>query len=197
MTKELEVKQLLQELYGDVSPAEEAAMMDVFASSGAALPPMMPRAGLKARILRSVERPRHAFVDRVARLLDLSMQRAREVLDKFDDMVGWEAAGPGVMLFHLEAGPRLSGAVVGLVRVDAGILFPRHSHIGEEMVLVLQGGIRDESGQVFLPGDIAYMSAGSEHEFTALPGNELAYLAVVHEGVDFSPSGGPVILPRS
>lgn len=196
MTSPKNARALLEELFGDVSPEEEAALSEAFAMSATLVPPMTPSPALRARVLQAVERPRYAFLDRVARLLDLGAEKARALLDRVDDLASWEPSGPGVRLLHLEAGPSLANAVVGLVHVEAGTRFPRHAHIGQEYVLVLQGAIRDEDGRVLLSGDLAAMPPGSEHEFEALPGEDLLYLAVVHEGVDFGPSGGPKLLPR-
>lgn len=196
MSDHSDARELISELFDDLPPEEEALMMDTFALGAALSHPMAPPARLKARILRSMEKPRYAFLDRVAWLLDLTVERARAVLDSLDDLSLWEPGGEGCLLRHLDAGPSLANAVVGLVHVKAGIRFPRHVHVGEETVLILEGGIEDDSGRVFLPGDLAPMPAGSEHEFKALPGDDLLYLAVVQEGVDFSPAGGSLILPR-
>ncbi len=171
-------------------------MMDTFAQGLLQVPPMAPPAALKSRVLSSLENPRYAFLGRVARLLDLSLERARAVLDRVDDLTSWEPGGEGCLFLHVDAGPRLADAVVGLVKVDAGCGFPRHVHVGEETVLVLAGGIDEESGRIFLPGDIVPMPAGSEHAFSAMPGEDLLYLAIVEQGVDFTPAGGSLVLPR-
>jgi anti-sigma factor ChrR (cupin superfamily) len=69
------------------------------------------------------------------------------------------------------------------VRVPAGATFPLHRHIGEERVLVLQGGFEDQDGRVYRRGDEAWKPAGSEHSFVALPGPDLIYLVVLFGGV--------------
>lgn len=191
-----DLRKLLAEVAGDLSPEEETVLMDVFASAALDLPPLPPSPGLKARLMRSVEAPRHAFAERVAGLLGLGIARARAILDRADDLAGWEQSAPGMWLLHLEGGPALANAVVGLVRVEAGRRFPRHVHLGDERVLVLEGGLQDERGQIALAGDLLGMAGGTEHDFVALPGEDLLYLAVVEEGVDFSPAGGGRVLPR-
>ena len=186
---------LVDELNEHLTAEEEAAMLDALAMGAELSPPIPPPLGLKARILRSFERPRYAFLDRVARLLDLSLEAARAALDSLDRPYEWEPGGDGCVIRHVQGGPRLANAVVGLVRVEGGTPFPRHRHVGEEFVLVLQGGI-EEGGRILLPGDLVHMPADTEHEFRALEGDDLLYVAVVFEGVDFGPGGGPLILPR-
>ena len=172
-------------------------LVDAFAMSPALSPMLTPSPRLKLRLLEAIARPRYAFLDRVARMLDVARDQARSVLDLVDDATRWESGGPGCWLIHLTGGPSLNDAVVGLVKVEAGVRFPRHVHVGDESVLVLQGGIRDDAGRISLAGDLVTMPASTEHEFEALPGEDLLYLAVVQEGVDFSPAGGGLILPRS
>lgn len=186
---------LVEDLNEHLTADEEAAMLDALAMGVELTPPIPPPTGLKARILRSFEHPRYAFLDRVARLLDLSVEKAREALDSLDRPTEWEPGGDGCIIRHVQGGPRLANAVVGLVRVDGGTQFPRHRHVGEEYVLVLRGGI-EEGGRVLLPGDLVHMPADSEHDFRALEGDDLLYVAVVFEGVDFGPGGGPLILPK-
>lgn len=186
---------VFEDLDGSMTAEEEAAMLESLAMGVTLTPPIPPPTGLKARILRSFENPRYAFLDRVAHLLDLSVEKAREALDSLDRPNEWEPGGDGCIIRHVQGGPRLANAVVGLVNVEGGTLFPRHRHVGEEYVLVLKGGI-EEGGRVLLPGDLVHMPADTEHEFYALEGEDLLYVAVVFEGVDFGPGGGPLILPR-
>lgn len=195
--KTLDPRDIVRDTFDGLSAEEEAMLLDAFAMSPALTPMLAPSPRLKRRLLEAVERPRYAFLDRVARLLDVARDQAKAVLDAIDDLSRWEPAGPGCSLLHLSAGPSLDDAVVGLVRVEGGVRFPRHVHLGDEFVLVLQGGLRDDAGRVSLPGDLITMPASSEHEFEALPGEDLLYLAVVDQGVDFSPAGGGLVLPRA
>lgn len=178
--------------------ALEAELVEALAFSAALSPEASPPPRLKRRLLDSIARPQVAFFDRVARLLHVSLDDARLLLESFDrpdQRDRWAESGPGIWLQHLSPGPRFADAVVGLVRVEAGVTFPHHSHLGTEQVLVLQGGMRDVSGLISLPGDLVIMPPDSDHTFEALPGDELRYLAVVEGGVDFRPSGGPLLLP--
>ena len=91
----------------------------------------------------------------------------------------------GSRLFHLEGGPALAGADVGLVEIPAGSAFPKHDHHGPEIVLVLQGGYTDlTSGETFHAGGVAKRDKGQPHELRALEGAPCVY-AVVNHGIDF------------
>ena len=151
-----------------------------------------PPAALRARLLASADEPaaRFApFIDRLARLIDRSADRATELLERVARSAAgtWQAAaalGPGIELIHLDGGPAVAGADVGFVRIPAGGRFPYHEHLGRERVLILQGRLQDSDGQIYGPGDAIAMDAGSSHDFAALPGPALIYAVVVH-GVRF------------
>lgn len=189
----------LHDAFDGLSPEEEALLLDAFAISPALTPLLAPPPRLKRRLMEAVEHPRYAFLDRVASLLRIGADAARGVLDALDSFEApelWMAGGPGVWIQHISVGPRDAEAVLGLVRVAAGAHFPVHAHVGTEQVLVLQGSLRDSLGRVALPGDMIVMPPESSHDFQALPGDELRYVVVIEDGVDFRPAGGPLLLPR-
>ena len=76
-------------------------------------------------------------------------------------------------------------AITGFIRLDSGLVFPPHKHLGEERVLVLQGYYVDQvTGVEYGPGDVVELPANSEHSFEVLAESTgLLYLAVVQEGV--------------
>lgn len=59
---------------------------------------------------------------------------------------------------------------------------------------LLQGCFEEDDGSVSGPGAVVVHAAGSEHAFTALPGPDLVYLAVIRDGVAF---GENVMRPGS
>lgn len=151
------------------------------------LPGPAPAADARARLLAAAARPDRRFapfIGRLARLIDVAQDRAQELLTSLARADVWERFVPAVELVHLQGGPAVAGADVGFVRVAAGCPFPAHRHLGDERVLVLQGGFRDSSGAVFRAGDSIEQPAGSAHEFVALPGADLIYAVVVF-GVEF------------
>jgi anti-sigma factor ChrR (cupin superfamily) len=139
------------------------------------------------------------FADLVARALGVGSALGQRLLDGIDRAANWtESPWPGVQLYHLEGplgdAPIARQAVVGFVRLKPGVAFPTHRHLGEETVVVVQGSLEDEDGSVSGPGAVVVRGAGSEHAFTALPGPDLVYLAVIRDGVAF---GEVVMRPGS
>lgn len=65
-----------------------------------------------------------------------------------------------------------------LIRVDAGHAFPRHTHGGLEVILVLEGGFRDESGR-YRRGDLQIADASVEHQPVAEEGEDWLWLRVL------------------
>lgn len=153
-----------------------------------------PSAKLLERVLRSTrdvvrfER----FVADAAALLDLPQPEARALLERLEDPEAWEPGFlPELRLCHVRGGAKVANAVTGFVQLTAEQVFPEHEHLGEESVLVLQGRFRD-GDDVYGPGAVVVLPPGSSHSFTALPGPDLLYLAVVQAGVRV---GDQVMLP--
>jgi putative transcriptional regulator len=156
----------------------------------AAVEPVAPTGGVRAALLRALAGPWfEPFVRRVAALCDVSIDAARGLLVAVDDAGRWMTGpGPGTEAFHIEAGPSLDGAIVGFIRLAPGALFPDHTHIGAEDVLVLQGSFVVD-GRVVAAGEEAPMAAGTHHLLHAGPEGCL-YLGVVRDGLDFG--NGPI-----
>lgn len=95
----------------------------------------------------------------------------------------WEPGpSPSCLLLHVEGGARVRDAVTGFVRIEPGGDFPEHEHLGDEVVLVLQGAFRD-GDRVVAAGEVARMPAGSAHALEADGDLPLLYLAVIQRGV--------------
>jgi putative transcriptional regulator len=91
---------------------------------------------------------------------------------------------PGVGIWFYAA-DRASGRTLALIRMEPGCGYPRHKHRGEERLLVLQGGYRDEAGEHHA-GAFASYEDGSEHAPVALAGPgavPCVLLALAHEGI--------------
>lgn len=145
------------------------------------LPPLGPGADLRERLLERVAgRDRFLpFVDRMAELFDLSEADAEDHLHSIDRPDDWEDMLPGVRFRDFEGGPRLGEAHGGLVRVEPGHVFPLHAHVGEERVLVLQGQVQDDEGNIYRAGDLVVSAEGTRHELRVLGDKEAIYAAAV------------------
>jgi putative transcriptional regulator len=158
-----------------------------------ALPPAAPPAGLRGRLLAVAARtPQEGsalsrFTERLARLFDWGLAQAEDLLRRIPDAAAW-TAGPcaGSALLHVQGGPLVAGADAGVVRLQPGVTFPHHTHRGDEIGIVLQGAYRDSDGQEYRAGESVFLPAGSDHAFTALPGEDLLIAVVVHGGVTFT-----------
>jgi putative transcriptional regulator len=135
--------------------------------------PEIPPPAVLERVVASMEAPgRFArFAEQVAALLDLTRERALAVLESLSDPSAW-MPGPTeqIQLVPVETGPARAGVLAAFVRVPPGQRFPRHTHHGREWNLVLEGGIREDSGHEVWPGEMLEKEEGSAHAFTALEG---------------------------
>jgi quercetin dioxygenase-like cupin family protein len=174
----------------------DPATLEALASLAHALPPASLPPALRQRILESAARANRFehMANKVAALADLAVERARKLLAYIDDPSKWLHAPPPAHTLWFEGGPALAGAITGFVKVQPGTAFPRHTHLGEETVLVLQGTYVDgRDGRVVPAGSVEVAPPGSDHGFEVPPdGPPLVFLAIIHEGVDI---GGQIVRP--
>ena len=169
---------------------ELSATRSILASLALDPEPILPRAAARDRLLAEVAGGGrlHRFAERVARLLDVTLEAAKAVLDSLDAPGAW---GPlpvpglpdnpaGVRFLAPPTGPRLAGWTCAALRIPAGVQFPTHTHLADEEVLVLQGGYLDEvSGREYHPGDLHFEPAGSTHSYRGLAGEDCYCIGVV------------------
>jgi putative transcriptional regulator len=91
----------------------------------------------------------------------------------------WMEPAPGVHVHVLED-DRARGVRSVLVWADPGARHPVHRHGGDEVILVLQGGLRDHRGE-YHAGEICRSRTGSVHTEEVLPG-EICICYVVYYG---------------
>jgi hypothetical protein len=177
-----------EELFG---PADMASGLEALCER---LRPTPPRPDLWTRIdaATPLEGRFRRFIPQVSHLLDLSDEDALRCLDQAASAASY-APGffPGMSLLHVRGGAAVANAITGFVRVAGGLAFPRHRHLGQESVLIVQGRLLDD-GRVCEPADVVVMPAGSAHAFSVLPGPDLLYLAVVERGLEID---GMVLTP--
>jgi len=87
-----------------------------------------------------------------------------------------------------------AGYTTRLLRIGAGKAMPMHTHTGEEMTLVLDGGFSDESGS-FHRGDVAIADSSVEHRPVADPGVDCVCLAVTAAPVRLTGLFGRMLNP--
>lgn len=166
---------------------ELRAASDAFGELVASLSPVAPRPELRAQLFAAIDETCRFedFVDPIAKLVHLSMERTRDYLRKIDEPQQWDAGPfPGVALLHIDSGPGLEQAITGFVRLDAGAQFPEHEHLGEERIFVLQGTYIDSLGETYGPGSYVVKPPGTAHHLDVPSGgSDCIYLAVVERGV--------------
>lgn len=165
--------------------AELAAYQRATDALGDAVAPALPSPDVKARLLASVGGGRfEAFAGRMAKLFDVSVERARELLGLIERPASWVPQIPGIALVHFEGGPSLANADCGFLRVAPGTLFPPHTHLGDELVIVLAGQMRDMvNGQVVGPGEDYVQATGTTHYFQAVGDEDLVYASRAIDGI--------------
>jgi putative transcriptional regulator len=109
----------------------------------------------------------------------LELARApREPLDLA--RYAWEDYAPGVRIHVVEEDPAHERRAV-LVWGRPGSSLPRHRHLGDEEILVLQGRLRDERGE-YGPGDVCRSRAGSVHHEEVTGADDCVCYVVYHGG---------------
>lgn len=152
----------------------------------AILPAVEPSPEVKARLVASAGGGRfEKLAARVARLFDVTVDRARELLGLIERAASWENPVPGVQLVHFEGGPACAAADCGFVRLEPGCTFPWHTHRGEEVSVILAGSLRDHEGTMWHPGDELVQPAGSQHDLTAGEDGAI-YVARATHGIEVS-----------
>jgi hypothetical protein len=139
-----------------------------------------PASSLRDRLLESVGDSGRflPLLERLAKLFDVTAERAKQYLAVIDDTAAWAPLSPTISFHDFEGGAAVAGSRVGMVRVAAGDEFPMHRHRGREIVLVLQGATQDE-GTIYRAGDICTKEDGTAHTTPAIGDQELIYAVVV------------------
>jgi hypothetical protein len=164
---------------------ELASHQDVASALAVATAAPAPASYVKARLLASVGVGRfERFTTRFASLFDVSVDRARELLGWTEDPTKWAIGLPGLQVIHFAGGPQCHGADTGFLEVQPGARFPWHEHVGEEVMLVLAGALRDHDGTVYAAGDELAKAPATQHDFSAAS-HEPVVLAVRAFGVRY------------
>ena len=150
--------------------------------------PVTASPSVKARLLGSVGGGRfERFSARVAKIFDVTVDRARELLGLVERSASWENPVPGIGLVHFDGGPACAAADCGFIRIAPGCTFPWHTHRGEELSIVLAGTLRDHSGRLLKAGDELLQAPGTAHDLVAEGDEEVIFAARATEGIEVAP----------
>lgn len=176
---------------GEVAEATAA-----FSDMALSLPPVRPQPSVFTDILASIaEREpqpevgsteRFAdLIDQVARLFDLTAERVKTLLGLVNEPTAWRRGkADGITLLDFRGGPAIAGADAGFVRMQPGVTFPYHRHVGGEQVLVLEGSFVGDDGTIVRRGEGLRFDPETRHAFTARAEGCL-FAVVIWEGLDF------------
>ncbi len=191
--RRLEEREGVDDVEDTPADADARAAADrLLAEIGASAQAVSPSADARERLLAST-RPASRFegmVDRVGQLVDLGEEASRTLLHRIagrvEDLVGWvEGDIAGAHYFHFDGGPRVAEADCGLVRIEPGVEFPTHRHVGSEITIVLAGRAVEDGGSTWAPGDLVVREPGSVHRFRAIGDEPFVFVTVLGNGIEF------------
>ena len=164
--------------------AELAAYQQTADALGSVIQPVAPPREVKQRLLASIGAGKfEAFSARMAALFDVTLDRARELLGLIERPASWVMQIPGISLVHFEGGPAAAAADCGFVRIAPGTIFPPHTHLGEEVVTILAGRVRDmNNDRVIGPGEDYVQLEGTTHALLCLD-EECIYASRAMNGI--------------
>jgi hypothetical protein len=88
----------------------------------------------------------------------------------------WEAIAPGVRV-HVFRDDLARGVRAQLIWTDAKAAQPQHLHLGDEDILILEGGLVVDDGE-YGEGDICHVQAGWRHAEKNVNGHPCVYYVV-------------------
>jgi cupin domain len=159
-----EVKTVERAIAADAGLASELAAFQQTAEG--LVVSVAPPPSVKARLLASVGQGRfETFAERMTKLFDVGIDRAREFLGLIERPASWEVQPvPGIALVHFAGGPAYTAADCGFIRLGPGAFFPPHKHLGEEVAIILSGSVRDPvNNKLLVAGDDYQQAEGTEH----------------------------------
>lgn len=90
----------------------------------------------------------------------------------------WTEVGPGLKL-HMVSEDASRGVKRCLVWGTPGAATARHGHAGDEVILVLEGRLKDDRG-AYGPGDICRSSPGEVHQEQVVGGDDCVCFVVYY-----------------
>lgn len=166
--------------------AEIAASLDTV---GEASEPIMPSSALRDRVLDSVTPANklQGFATRLARMFSVSLAQAEDILSQAAKAPAapWRPMPvPGAYTLRVRPGAGLARYCT-LVYLERGARIPRHRHLGQEQMLVLDGYALESTGRAVGPGDTVLSEPGSEHEFDITADTPCLFAVSLDEGLEW------------
>jgi putative transcriptional regulator len=159
---------------------------------------VVPPPEVKVRLMASVGAGRFdAFAARMARMFDVTVDRARELLGLIERPASWiPQVVPGISFVEFEGGPTVAGADCGFVRLAPGAVFPPHTHLGEEMTTILTGRVHDVANDRMIgPGEDYVRDEGTTHYLVCVGNEDCIYATRALNGIALGGPGGPRVQP--
>jgi len=127
-----------------------------------------------------VENPTRNKVGRVDSGVPICLQ---QFVHRDYNSLSWHWVSPSIRQANLCIDG--NGAQVALLRIKPGGKANRHSHMGEEITMVLKGAFSDESG-IFRQGDFVLRGSDDKHRPIATRDSECICLTVLDAPIQFT-----------
>jgi putative transcriptional regulator len=170
---------------------ELTAYQQTAGALGSVTPPVAPPPDVLQRLLASVGGGRfEQFSARLARLFDVTLERARELIGLIERPASWRPQIPGISLVDFEGGASAANADCGFFRLSPGAMFPPHTHLGEEVTILLAGQVRDMANNRLIEAGEEYVQTqGSKHYLLCVGDEDCIYAARAEGGIDLGGGG--------
>jgi putative transcriptional regulator len=170
---------------GDTALAAELASYQQAAAELGSTIPVAPPPDVLQRILASAGGGRfEQFSARLARLFDVTVDRAREFLGLIERPASWRPQIPGISLIDFDGGPSMAGADCGFFRLSPGAMFPPHTHLGDEVTIILAGQVRDMvNNRVIGVGEEYVQLEGTSHYLLCVGDEDCIYAGRALNGI--------------
>jgi len=181
-----EVSVVDRAIASDAALAAELASFQAASAEVRTAIEVAPPPEVKRRLMASVGAGRfEAFSERLARMFDVTLDRARELLGVIERPASWiPQVVPGIFFVDFEGGPAAAAADCGFVRLSPGALFPPHTHLGEEMTTILIGRVHDVTNdRVIGPGEDYVRPEGTTHHLVCIGDEPCIYASRATNGI--------------
>jgi len=160
-----------------------AAVADAERAGGAMLGDVAPEAVAANSLDRVMARldAQQAMVAKPRVAQGVTPEPLRSYLGSDVTDVKWRKITAGISEYRILKRGR---SVARLLKATPGTAVSQHTHLGEEMTLILTGGLADHTGE-YHRGDVESGSPELTHEPTALPGEDCIVLAVTDAPLKF------------